>query len=117
MNKQGVFYIEGLQVGALTAFPVLLLAEHIRYGFVSNWMPLWAPVVLLGLVLWLRAVTFSYITRLVLFIEYSLISIVLMMRISEQMWITVIGCIGVLLGWFLVFSVAERGKISEHTHV
>ena len=34
-------FLKGLAIGLLATFPLFILAEYIRYGFVSTWWPMW----------------------------------------------------------------------------
>jgi hypothetical protein len=104
-------FLQGLLLGVLVTLPVYLLSEQIRYGFVSNHVALWVLVGVLcavGLTQH-KGVYFSLMTRMGMFVLYSVAITALLMRtISESGLLLAVLLFASIYACYEVFNIARK---------
>lgn len=101
-------FLKGLTLGMLATFPLFILAEHIRYGFVSTWWPMWLIflVPLFASVFVKEGERLPPLWRIALFVEYAgIFSLVILRTIRTEGLLLAVLLVGTIYVAYLTFRV------------
>ena len=100
-------FLKGLYNGILFVLPLIVLGEHIRYGFFSMWLPMWMLFVIpvaIGFIL-SRGMRIGFVWRIVFFVEYILcVGIILWRTLRAEGLLMAVLLMGVAYAAFLIFG-------------
>ncbi len=101
-------FLKGFVIGLLVTFPLFILAEHIRYGFVSTWCPMWLIflVPLFASAFVKEGERLPLLWRMLLFVEYaSIFSLVTLRTIRTEGLLLAVLLVSVVYVAYLTFKV------------
>lgn len=104
------YFLKGLLIGLLLILPLCVLAEHIRSGFVSTWLPLWILILSplsIGICM-PEGERLPFVWRWILFVEYSIVICMLILRtIQTEGLLLAVLLIGSVMGCYLLLNPAR----------